>query len=258
MVDKKFLNLTKNNEFSAVKHNTTDYSSFADFQKRLNGTYAQYEAKKRAEVIDEMIREWESRLPSRWRSASLAGIKNDAAREVERILSEKGPGSFFIRGENQAGKTYLAYAIARSYIKTGIVTPSQVKTINEVNLMKLPKLGFTGHQRLDEMMRSNTKLYIFDDVGRSSYDDMGLAIWEQMLDHIYSNSLMALFTSPGSSASFFDKLSTTAASKFQHLVENRSIIMYRDEETTELGDWTPTEIESHEKTSALFNSFKKS
>lgn len=258
MTDKRFLNLTKNNEFTAVKHNDIDFNSFAEFQRRMNGTYAKYEAEKRKVEIASMVREWESRLPSRWASAELSRIKNKAAREVEKMLQEKGPGSFFIRGENQAGKTYLAYAIARQYIMEGLITPSQVKTINEVNLMKLPKLGFSGHQRLDDMLRSKVQLYIFDDVGRTSYDDMGLAIWEQLLDHIYSNSLMVLFTSTNSSATFFDKLSTTAASKFQHLVEGRTIMMYRDEQITELTDWTPDEIKVHEDSSNLFNSFKKS
>lgn len=221
-----FSQVTDAKNFDLLKHNPTDYSAFRDFQKEIDSKYRNIEEKRSRSERAANVRKWDASFPPRWAGANLKDIKNPAAAEAEKLIREKRFGSFYVRGEPNVGKTYLSFAIARRYIALGWVTPSQVKIISEENLLTIPKLGFSGHDRFDKLFTDSFHLYIFDNVGnRESYDKRESPLWEQLLDHIYTNNLAAIFTSTGSATAFSEKLSSPAGSKFRHLINGKIINM---------------------------------
>lgn len=247
-------------DFTFLKHNKTDYAAFRDFQEELNARYQEIEKARSKSERESNVKKWDSSLPERWRGADLKTIENSAAGKAEALIREKRFGSFFVRGESSVGKTYLSFAIARRFIQLGWVTPSQVKIISEESLLNIPKLGFSGHDRFDKLFNESFRLYLFDNVGtRESYDKRESPLWEQLLDHIYTNNLAAIFTSTGSATAFSEKLSTPAASKLRHLINGRIITMENEgKRTPELDDLTPEEQTIREERgskASLFSEF---
>lgn len=224
--DEDFSRVTDAKNFNLLNHNPTDYTLFRDFQAEMDSKYQGIEKERSRSERAANVRKWDSSFPPRWAGANLKEIENPAAAEAEELIRSKRFGSFYVRGEPNVGKTYLSLAIARRFIALGWATPSQVKIISEENLLTIPKLGFSGHDRFDRLFNESLHLYIFDNVGtRESYDKRESPLWEQLLDHIYTNNLAAIFTSTGSATAFSEKLSSPAASKFRHLINGKIINM---------------------------------
>lgn len=251
---------TSAEDFSLVHHNETDFNAFRDFQASLDEKFSKLEeGRSRAERLAN-VKKWDASLPPRWRGSSLKTIENDAARTAERLIQEHRMGSFFIKGAPSVGKTYLSFAIVRRFIGLGLLTPSNVKVISEESLLSIPKLGFAGQDRFEELMKSTVRFYIFDNVGtRDHFDKREGPLWEQLLDHIYAKDLGAVFTSTKAAASFAEKLSSPAESKFKHLIDGKIIEMKSDKALPKLDDWSDEEIaetSKDQKEVGLFNAFE--
>lgn len=225
-----FQNMTDSDDFSLVNHNPADFDSFHKFQEIIDARFAKIEEKRSKAERLKNIQKWDSMQTKRWKGARLKTINNPAADEAEKLIKENQFGSFFIQGANGVGKTYLGYAILRRYIGLGWITPSQIKIISEESLLRIPQLGFAGRERFEELLSKDYKVYLFDSVGqRSSYDSKrDIPLWEQMIDHVYSQSLAAIFTSTSSAESFSLQLPGSASSKFRHLIEGKEITMIGD------------------------------
>lgn len=247
-------------DFTLVHHNETDFTAFRDFQASLDEKFSKIEeGRSRAERLAN-VKKWDASLPPRWRGSSLKTIENEAARSAERLIQEHHMGSFFIKGAPSVGKTYLSFAIVRRFIGLGLITPSHVKIISEESLLSIPKLGFAGQDRFEELMKASVRFYIFDNVGtRDHFDKREGPLWEQLLDHIYSKDLAAIFTSTKAAASFAEKLSSPAESKFKQLIDGKIIEMKSDKALPQLDDWSDEELEETSKEQrevGLFNEFK--
>lgn len=251
---------TGTEDFTLLNHNETDFGAFKDFQASLEAKFSKLEASRSKQERLLNVKKWDSSLPERWRGGSLKTIENDAAKVAERLIHEKRLGSFFIKGEAGVGKTYLSFAIVRRFIGLGLLTPSMVKIISEESLLSIPKLGFAGHTRFEELLLPTIKFYIFDNVGtRDHFDKREGPLWEQLLDHIYTKDLAAIFSSARSAASFAEKLSSPAESKFRHLVDGKIIEMKSTASLPKLDDWSEAELEetaTNEKEVGLFDEFK--
>lgn len=241
---------TGGDEYRFVNHNKTDFDSFKEFQKSVDQKFEKIEEKNSKEERRNHLKIWDESLAPRWRGASLAKIDNPASLQARKTLAKNNVESFFINGDPGAGKTYLGYAILRRYIGTGHVSPSQIKVISEEKIMSYALTGFEGRAKFDELFKPKYKVYLLDNVGaKQDYDvRREIPFWEQLIEHIYSNSLTAIFTSNGSPSSFAQILNDSGNSKFRNLVSGRVL--------TVTGDRVP-EIDEDEMGSSNRNSSGK-
>lgn len=224
-------------EFKFVKHNETDFSAFRDFQTSIDEKFAKSELEKSKRSRLDNLKKWDESLNNRWRGASLAKIGTPSSKEAIDVISKNGFGNFFINGDSGAGKTYLGYAILRRYIGAGWVTPSQIKVVSEDTIMSYALGGFEGRAKFEELLRPKYKVYLFDNVATKDHYDARREIpfWEQLLEHVYSNSLAAIFTSNETPSSFAGILNDSGNSKFRHMISDR-ILTVRGTRAPELAD----------------------
>lgn len=232
-----FYAATGGDEFRFLNHNETDFESFREFQASLDKKFAKIEQENTRRERISHLKKWDSNLSPRFRGASLTKIKSEAAVKALSIISENGAESFFITGNPGSGKTYLGYSILRRYIGAGFATPSQVKIISEETIMSYAMTGFEGRAKFDELFNPKYKMYLLDNVGsKESYDSRReIPFWEQLIEHIYTNSLTAVFTSNESPNSFAGILNESGNSKFRHLIKDR-LLTVKGNRTPELED----------------------
>lgn len=256
-----FFAATGTKGFKVVNHNDKDFEAFNQFQNALDSKYSKLERDRNRQERISNVKKWDASQPPRWRGADLKTITNPAAQKVEALIRKHRWSSFYIKGEPGVGKSYLSLGIARRYISLGWVTPSQIKDVSEESLMSISKMGFAGQDKFSEFFNSNLKLYIFDNVGsRDSYDKREAPMWEQILDHIYTNDLAVIFTGLKSAASFSEKLSSPAGSKFRHLIDGKIIEMTGKNSAPSLSDGEDedrAEVEKFQQNKSLFGKFDK-
>jgi len=225
-----------------IIHNETNYESFHEFQNSMNETYERVEREKTLRERATNLKIWDSEVPERWRGASLSKIDNPAAKTILDMIKDKGKSNFFIFGDPGSGKTYLAYATVRKFIGAGLTTPSRVKLLNENLLLHYASTGFEGRAKFEKALDKQYSVYIIDNLGsKDVYDQRrDIPMIEQLIEHIYSNSLLVIFTSNHSSAHFAEKLTVSGASKFKHLIADVSVKI-NGTRTPELFDLTDDE-----------------
>lgn len=222
-----FHNLHAMDEFKLINHNDTDFDSFKTFQANMDARFGKLEKERAKKEIKANLKRWEEMLPSRWSGAILTQINEPADRaagQIIRLLADYEHPSLFIKGPSGSGKTYLAYATARRFIGLNWARPSQIKLVSEEMLMGFAASGFEGQNRFNEILNSRYVLYIFDGIGsKANYSPKEQQMWEQIIDHIYSKDLTAIFTSNKSADSFAAHLSDSAESKLAHLIDGKII-----------------------------------
>lgn len=244
-----FHDVVDSKDFSVVNHNARNFDAFRNFQEDLDKKFQTIEDRRAKEERLGNVRKWEEHLPKRWSGAKLSDMSKESSRKAKHILDrEEALCSFYVKGNPGVGKTYLSFAIVRECISLGLVTPSQVKVISEESLLSILKMGFSGAERFDKFFSSNIALYFFDNVGmRKNYTVQETSMWEQLIDHIYSKNLSAIFTSTTSAREFSDMLTSPAASKFGYLVDNHILVVDGESHEPELDGYTDDEMNNHEK-----------
>lgn len=217
-------------DFGFVKHNQTDFDGFKDFQKDIDSRFSKLEVKReRAERIAN-LEKWDKALPDRWKDARFSKIQKPVVQKLIKALETDSQGSFFLTGESGAGKTFVAYALVRRMIGHGTISTSQVKMISESVLYNWASRGFQGQDQLQQLFNPHYKLYIFDGIG--TLDDREAekvaSLWEQILDHIFSNDLIAVFTSADDIERFVSNLSPSGETKLRTLVAKRIFTVETD------------------------------
>jgi hypothetical protein len=198
---KKLLNNRTKSDFKFVNHNETNYDTFKDFQSSINSKFTKIEKEKSRRERIKNLKTWDENLVSRWSGASLGKIDNPAAKQILEIIGKDG------------------------FESSGYVSPSQIKIISEETIMGYALTGFEGRARFDELFDSKYKVYLFDNVGsKEEYNKRReVPFWEQLMEHIYSNSLVAIFTSNEEPQSFAGILNESGESKFSHIIADRVI-----------------------------------
>jgi len=251
-----FFKAASNGKYSYKKHNETDFERFNKFQNEIDERYSELERQRTLRERINSLKKWDESLPERWRGASLSNIENPAAKEATEIINKLGKGSFFMTGDVGSGKTYISYAIVRKYIGKGWTSRSQVKILSEESMLNLAYTGFEGKSKFEKLFDSRYNVYIFDNVGeRGEYNIVKeVPLWERMIDHIYNNSLSAIFTSLNSPVEFSQLMSDSAQAKFSHLISER-IINVKGSRTPVLSDNDDVYTEKKKKSDDPFSAF---
>lgn len=230
MADDKFWISEITEEFNYVKHNETDYTGFKDFQKDVDERFSKIELKRERTERISNLEKWDKSLPDRWKDAKLNLIEKPVVAKLVKALTDDPSGSIFLTGESGAGKTYVAYAVVRRMIGHGTVSTSQIKMVSESVIYNWASRGFQGQDQLDQLLNPNYKLYLFDGIGTLDEREAAkvASLWEQILDHIYTNDLTAIFTSADDLERFVANLSPSGETKLRTLVEKRTFTVESD------------------------------
>lgn len=217
-------------QFKFIKHNDTDYESFKDFSRTIDERFAGIESRREKAERMAALEKWDKELPERWKDAKLNLIKKPVVGKIIEALNANPRGSFFLTGPSGAGKTFVGYAVVRRLIGRGVATPSQIKMISESVLLNWSRLGFHGAKMIDQLLDSRYKLYVFDGIG--TLDDKEVEkvtpLWEQILDHIYTKDLVAVFTSSDDLDRFAESFSPSGETKLRTLVKDRAFKVESD------------------------------
>lgn len=236
--DNHFQNFVASESLDFVKHNTTDFDQFKDFQSKLFERLDKSEDEKRKKEVVANLRKWEEMLPSRWSKAVLTKINppaDVAAHKVIDIVEKSEKPSLYLKGGSGSGKTYIAYATLRRYIGKGWVTPSQIKVLSEETLLGFAGSGFEGRDRFNKIFDRRFTIYLFDGIAsRGSYTARESQLWEQLIEHIYSSSLSVILTSNADAKVFASSLSSSSESKLSHLINGNVVTVDGNGDTSKL------------------------
>lgn len=224
--------------FNFVNHNKVNYDSYRNFADVINSRFEVLEAKREKSERSAALEKWDNHLPDRWRDAKMNRINKPVVKKILDALKKNPRGSFFLSGGSGTGKTFVAYALVRRLIGRGTVTPSQVKFVSERVMLGWKNQGFKGAEFFNELFQKRYQLYVFDGIG--TLEDMEMeklaTFWEQLLDHIYNNDLIAIFTSSDTDESspsealdrFCSNLSPSSEAKVRTLIRERNFIVERE------------------------------
>lgn len=220
--ENKMHNAVRGSNFNFANHNETNFEAFNEFKNDLEKKYESMEKDKVLRERRNNLVKWDKSLPERWSGASLSKMANPNATKLIELYKKRGPGSLYVHGPVGSGKTYLAYGYIRKYIGSGLTTPSRVKIISEENILSLAHTGFEGKNQFERIFDKKYNVYLIDNFGsRETYNSKNeVPMLERLIDHIYNNSLTAIFTSTEDPNVVYDFLSDSTATKLGFLVEN--------------------------------------
>lgn len=202
----------------------TDYESFRKFQSENDTRYEKIE---RERVISERklhLEQWDNKLPNRWKKATLNKVEEPFKTTISNAMDKNQDLSFFIQGNSTVDTTFISYAILRRLVGKGLTTVSRVKSISEEEFLSYAYMGFKGRDKIEAMFDPIYNTYFFDNFGeKDSYDMKEIALWERMIDHIYTNSHMVIFSSVDDMHSFADLLSPSGSQKLIEIIGERLI-----------------------------------
>lgn len=205
---------------SSFRHNKTDFDAFNKFAEELKERYRDVGRDRMIKERRESLMLWDQKLPRRWAGASLSTARNPASTEIAAKIKRYGVQSFFLQGDAGVGKTWMAHAVVRRYIGSGTVAPSQVVLLSEEAIVGMAHNGFQGRDKFEKILNSNHKLFLIDNVGskESINPEREGVLLDRLIDHIYTNSLIAVFTSNHDVDYFCESLGTSAGTKVRDLV----------------------------------------
>lgn len=214
-------------DFNFVNHNDTNYEEFRDFAKNIDERFSALEAKRAKAERIAALEKWDNSLPARWKDAKLNLIKKPVVGKILEILKKNLSSSFFFTGESGSGKTFVAYALVRRLIGHGLITPTQIRMISEKEMLGYATRGFKGADAFGEIFDSKYKLYIFDGIGSLSpmEEEKVSGLWEQIIDHVFTRDLVAIFTSGDKLENFTKNLSPSSETKLLTLIGDRELMV---------------------------------
>lgn len=252
-----YLNLNDAEDFDLVRHNKGDHENYRTMKKISDERADKIVRRMQKQERLRLLKLWDDSLPERWSGATLKKMKMNAAVKVREIIqNSRKPVNFYVNGEHGAGKTYLSYAIMRTYVQLGYVHPNAVKFVSEEDILGMARSGFNGQNDLKELTHSKMKGYIFDSVSsREHYEPKEIVFLEQFIEHIYNNNLIVIFNGNTSAASWVEKFDGSINSKLRYLIDGNTVTMDGGG-PPELNDWTEKELKSLENEVSVFDSFK--
>ena len=171
-----------------------------------------------AELWVSAWKNWVSRIPQKFQTASVSNPSNDLVerkiKNLEQHIASLDTAGLLIRGKVGRGKTWLAVGYANDLIKKGILHPNQVLFGSESKL--LAAAANTTFKDVEKELRELTsgkyKLIIIDDIGRGTWlrEDMRPKVFSLVFDHQWAEGHTVVATTNLSRRELSDYIGSAA------------------------------------------------
>ena len=156
------------NEFVGIRHNRFDPGRAREMEERSRDRYRAVARRDRIRAIRSNLRDWEAAQHGDFASASLDRIRTSAsegspfvdagvvASLTQYVRSRVVSGEscrIFLQGGHDSGKTFVARAILREFVRLGVSSLHETTMVTETELTNTLGSGFAGRARVEEMMR---------------------------------------------------------------------------------------------------------
>ena len=203
-----------------IRHNRPDYGKFGDAIRRYDSLYEGVEKKQQFRLRKKGLRIWDDVVSERFpndsdRPVTLSSIRSDASVSVKKLVDSRKVPYLWIAGGNEKEKMLLAYAAVRRMVGKGVVSPSNVKTLSEEQIISFGRSGFDGNRRLEEILSSRMSALIVEGLGSKNglHGTMEKPSVERVIEHIYSNPVPVVVTSVSTPKEMDRSLNSPAGSK---------------------------------------------
>ena len=203
-----------------IRHNRPDYGKFGDAIRRYDSLYEGVEKKQQFRLRKKGLRIWDDVVSERFpndsdRPVTLSSIRSDASVSVKKLVDSRKVPYLWIAGGNEKEKMLLAYAAVRRMVGKGVVSPSNVKTLSEEQIISFGRSGFDGNRRLEEVLSSRMSALIVEGLGSKNglHGTMEKPSVERVIEHIYSNPVPVVVTSVSTPKEMDRSLNSPAGSK---------------------------------------------
>lgn len=150
----------------------------------------------RQRTINAFMEQWTRRVDPRWAEARSDDPK--ILDRINRLVTREGlhKTSLVCAGLYGVGKTWAAYAYAAQAIKAGALTPDQIVDVSEASIANIANAGFETEKRLKTLLHPRHKFFLIDDVGQAAFqnEEPRMAVWYEVINHIYSKQLTLVIT----------------------------------------------------------------
>lgn len=205
-----------------AKRNRVNVDAVAQGERGSAEAYREAIKKQRLAAIRKNLQDWDGEARGVWRGARLADLIARAEKAEEgdpaagldaeslRALQEAvrshvkahKPLHVWLSGPEGCGKTYVARAVLREFIATGVSSLSGTLTLSAKDFLSLPSEGFDGKKRMGaiarSLMRGRYRTVLLDGVPFTTRDNlsshMGDALYA-FLDALESGADYSVITS---------------------------------------------------------------
>lgn len=164
-------------------NNPTDLISYNKFREKQLRLFKQVKPEVEISRINENLDQWKRSLEWPWDQADLKFFVNEVKLNFVKqrnLDGEKKLSSFVIIGKQQTGKTFLMYALINEYLKSGLITPSQIRITNaNEGAMNINGM-FASREWKDKFFNKNVKLFVIEGCSKD-FTDLGLKQYEQFM-----------------------------------------------------------------------------
>ena len=205
--------------FRAINHNKTDHERYRREQEEVNKNFQARSSQRVREDRIANLRVWDTRVPTRWRGASISRLSNEVQTELKKIANS-GKSSVYISGREGSGKTYAAYAFLRRLVGRGALLPSGVRTYTETELIEYARAGFSGRDALQAIIDDNkTTAIILDGIGFvDDYTDRDAIALERVIEKAYNEELPLIVTASIDPKSWANRFSESTDVRLRELL----------------------------------------
>lgn len=213
-------------KLKSINHNTTDHARYRREQEEMEKNFQLRTPERiKAERVSN-LRLWDSKVPARWRGASVSKLSESARDRIMEIASGT-QHSLYLAGPEGSGKTYAAYAYIRRLVGRGKALPSHVKVYAESELVEHAHSGFAGRDALQAIMdEKNASIIVLDGIGFvDDYTDRGAIAIERLITKAYTENSTLIATGSVSPADWVKRLSESTEGKLRELFGDRIVTL---------------------------------
>jgi DNA replication protein DnaC len=181
-------------------------------------------------------------VPEKWLSASFDGCVDLPADLVDycRRFSEKSEGILYLFGIPGSGKTWIATAILRNILASGILKPGDCRYISERSFLDDVRSTFDDPEISPRFLPANhparARLLILDDLGSTRLTDWGRGEVANLIEKRHADDLITIITTNINPTDLADVIDGRVASR---VGESRQLIGFpdRDLRLSTKGPW---------------------
>lgn len=180
------------------KNNPKNVRALIDFQRRQLELSRKTEAAARKRRIEANLEKWTQSLPEELTSAVPASLPKPVIDKVKQTYLKPPYEKYtIISSENFATSRFISYAIIHALVKSGYVTPSEIKKTDIMDGYNNINGMFSSRQWKDYFFNSNAKILLIEGSSKSltllgsKGEDQ---FWREILEFTKNNDKLVLIT----------------------------------------------------------------